>query len=131
VVSDVLIDGLLRLQKVEGVAGGFAVDDRADAIQERGTGADVHRFAPRRLHLTDGHELIAERLDRLHHRLEREVAAGLLRMPRVGVDTAWHVDDAEAERRPRPRLRDERRRHGVEPRKRNGRAKRAPDKCAT
>ena len=74
--------------------------DRADAVQERRAGAEVDRLAPRRLHLADRHQLIAERLERLHHRLElRSSLPGLVRMPGVGKHAVRHVDRAEPERR--------------------------------
>jgi hypothetical protein len=59
----------------------------------------VHRLAPRRLHLADRDQLIAERLERLHHRLELEVAADLRRVPGIGIHAARQVDHAKPERR--------------------------------
>ena len=101
-VGDVLIERLLRLDLAEGVARALAAADRADAVQERRAGAEVHRCAPRRLHLADRDKLIAERLERLHDRLELEVGAGVVRMPGVGIHAVRHVDRAEPERRARP-----------------------------
>ena len=60
------------------------LDGRPNAVQERRAGAEMDRRAPRRFHLADRHELIAERLQRLHHRLEREVAPLRIGMPGVG-----------------------------------------------
>src|SRR5690606_33697571 len=34
--------------------------------------------------------------ERLHDRVELEVAAGLLRVPHVGINTVWHVHHTEA-----------------------------------
>src|SRR5207248_11707145 len=65
-----------------------------------------------------------ERFERLHDRLELEVAAGLLRMPRVGEHAVGHVDGTEPERRLRSgaRLRRERRHHRIQQRQRHRRA---------
>ena len=58
-------------------------------------GEPIH---PTALHLADGHELIAERLERLHDRFELEVRPLRGRMPRFGIHAVRHVDRAEAER---------------------------------
>ncbi len=80
-VGDVLIDGLLGLN--HGVVR--LLGDRAGAVQPCRACAHVDaahiRIAIRRFHLADGDEVAAIRLQRLHDRLEFEVAAGLLRMP--------------------------------------------------
>ena len=115
-VGDVLIERLLRLDLAERVARSVACADRADAVEERRARAEVDRFAPRRLHLADGDELIAEPLERLHDRLELEVAADGRRMPRVRVHAVRHVDGPEPERRlcRRPRLGRQGRHHRIE-----------------
>src|SRR5262249_15809034 len=91
-----------------------AADGRPNAVQEGGAGAQVDRLAPRRFHLADGHQLIAELFQRLHHRLEREVAAFSLRMPGVGPHAAREVGRAEPEAP--PWRRGERRNHRVQER---------------
>src|SRR4030095_13419085 len=69
-----------------------------------------------------GDELVAERLERLHHRLERESGTDLVRMPRIGKHAVGHVDRAEAERRGRSaaRLRGKRRHHRTQEGQRHG-----------
>ena len=104
-----------------------------DAVQERRAGAQVDRGAPRRLHLADRDQLIAERLERLHDRLELEVAAGLRPDATCpGYTPFGHVDRAEPERRRRGRvrLRGERRHHRVEQRQRDRGAERAAQERA-
>ncbi len=90
--------------------------DGPDAVEKRRARAEVDRCAPRRLHLADRDQLIAERFERLHDRLELEVAPLLLRMPGVGEHAVRHVDRAEPERRVRRRARRgrERRHHRVQ-----------------
>src|SRR5579885_1630029 len=88
----------------------------------------MNGFAPRRLHLADGHELLAEGLQRLHDRLEDEVGALLIRMPGIGVDAIRKIDGAEAER-PGGRGRQSRR-HRVQKRQRDASAQRATQECA-
>src|SRR6185503_15852232 len=70
----------------------------------------------------DGDERVAIRLERLHHRLELEVAADVAGMPRVGKHAVRQVDGAETERRRggRAALGRERRHHRVEERQRHG-----------
>src|SRR5450755_2778373 len=75
----------------------------------------MDRGAPRRLHLADRDQLVAKRLERLHHRLEREVASLRFRMPGIWINAARKVDRAEAERR--GRRCGERWDHGVQERK--------------
>src|SRR5262249_33099025 len=117
-IRDVLVDGLLRFDLSEYVASVFvAVRRRSKAVEERGTCTKMDRRSPGRFHLADRYELVAERLERLHHGLEREVAPLFLRMPGVGPYAAREVDSAEAERRGRGG--GERRYHRVHKRQRN------------
>ena len=101
--------------------------DRAGAVQPRGAGAHVHAahvgVAVRRLHPADRHQVAAVRLERLHDRLELEVAAGLVRMPQLRIDAVRDVDRAEPER-PLRGLRRERGNHRVEERHRDHRCPR-------
>jgi len=92
----------------------------------------VNGFTPRRFHLADRHQLIAEALERLHDRLELEVRALGRRMPRVGVHPVRHVDRTEAERRACGgfSLCRERRHHGIEQGKRHRGAKRTLQESA-
>ena len=87
---------------------------RPYAVQERGAGAQVDRLAPRRLHLADRDQLIPEPFQRLHHRLEDEVAPRRIGMPGSGKHATREVDRTEAERR--FRRSGERRYHGVQER---------------
>src|SRR5262249_45121817 len=90
----------LRFDLAEDVASVFvAVRRRSKAVEERGACPEMDRRSPGRLHLTDGDELIAERLKRSHHLLELEVAPLLLRVPVFGPHATRKVDGAEAERR--------------------------------
>ena len=98
-VSDVLIDRLLRFDTA--VVAGLA--DRPDAVQPLRACAQMHR-AIRRLHATDGDQMLAIGLKRHHVRLEFEIAAGLFRMPFGRVSAVGHVNRAEPERRARARL---------------------------
>ena len=76
--SAILVRGLLRLDLAERVARVVSRADRARAVQERRARAEVNRFTPWRFHLADGHELIAETLERLHDRLELQFAPSVV-----------------------------------------------------
>jgi hypothetical protein len=73
-------------------------------------------------HLADRHDLVAERLERLHHLLEREILAGLVGMPEFRPHAAREIHRAEPERRVCRCLALGRqgRNHGVEERERHG-----------
>ena len=121
-IGNVLVHGLLRLDPAERIAGGVARRHRSHAVQEGGAGTQVHGLSPGRLHAADGDERVAKRLERLHHRLELEVAADLGGMPRVRKHAVRQVDGAETERRRsgRAALGRDCRHHRVEERQRHG-----------
>ena len=72
------------------------------AIQPCGAGAHVNAaifwVSVRSFHLADGDEVVPKRFERLHDRLEFEVAADLVRMPQLRINAVRHIDCAEAKR---------------------------------
>ena len=124
-VGDELIERLLRLDLAERVTRPVACADRADAVEERRARAQVNRLAPRRFHLADRDELVAESLEGLHDRLELEVGTDGCRMPRIRKYAVGHVDGPEPERRLGCRLRlgRQRRHHRIEHGQRHSGAK--------
>src|SRR5687768_14047528 len=93
-----LVDRFHRLDLAKRAAGAAVVAllGRTDAIEPRRARAEMNG-SRRRRHLADRDQLIAERLERLHHLPELEVRANGLGMEEIGPYAVREVHRAEPE----------------------------------